>query len=742
MKTRCGWILGMVLALPWVSCVWASAPIPILENAIRAVERGSYPEALAQLASVSATSLSPQEQNRARYLYGHTALRLKRYPEALQAFGEVVSQYPALADYAIWNVARIHQELNAERPYLETLRLLLARFPQSRLVPQARLALGRQLISVNGQLAEGVRVLEEFVAQHPKDPSTPEAYLWLGQGYERIGWHDKAMQTYRTLYVRFPASSEAERAAFRLETFLPAGGVLSSIWSPRERLERADQFAEAGDCERAIQAVRQLPTIEPSEDLAVRAARRLGFCAYRLRRYREAITSLDQFRDSPGSDDGAAEALYVLGMALQRDGRSGEAEGIFRQLASREPISAWNGKALVSLGLSYESRQDIERAAETYRALVTRFPTTDRADELAWRIGWLHYAQGLFGVAVREFGEAMERFPQSMFASNALYWQAKALEKSGHGPAALGLYAQVARDFPYTYYGLRAQEILHAKATFRPPPGTALPLTNASAFPTGRSHQPQAELSLSDAARFHYVRVDDLLALRFFEDAREEIAQFARRLGEGVSERMVLARMYLRADMPLQAIRTLNGALSAVAAHQRLSLPAEFWTSFFPQLYWEEVLEATKFTRIDPWLILGMIRQESAFNARAISRSDARGLMQLLPSTGREVYQRMGLEAFRNDLLFDPQMNVRLGAQYLGGIAERHRGNLILMLAAYNAGPGRVRRWLQELSTADWDEFIERLPFEETRLYVKSVLRNYGMYQRLYGLAPDGQMVR
>jgi soluble lytic murein transglycosylase len=742
MKARCGLTLGIVLACQIVTCVWAGPPTPILESAIRAVERGNYSEAMAQLASVPATSLSPQERNRTRYLYAHSALRLKRYAEALQAFGEVTGQYPELADYAMWNVARIHQELNAERPYLEALRLLLDRFPQSRIVPQARLALGRQLIGVNGQLMEGVRVLEEFVSQYPKDPSAPEAYLWLGQGYERIGWHDKAMETYRSLYVRFPSSAEAERAGFRLETLLSAGRVLASMWSPQERLERADQLAEDGDCERAIQTVRQVPDSELSEDLAVRAARRLGFCAYRLRRYREAIASLEQFRHVSGSDDAAAEAVYILGVALQRDGRSGDAERVFRQLASREPSTAWNGKALVMLGLAYESRQEIERAVETYRALATRFPTSDRADELAWRIGWLHYSQGLFEIAGREFGEVMERFPQSMFASNAVYWQAKALEKTGHGPHALRLYEQAARDFPYTYYGLRAQEIVHSRASLWTAPGSAVLLTNGSAFPTGQSPRLLGEISLSNAVRFHYVRAEELLTLRFLDDAREEIAQFAKHMGEGVAERMALARMYLRADMPLQAIRSLNGALNSVAAHERLSLPAEFWMSFFPQLYWEEVLEATKFARIDPWLILGVIRQESAFNARAISRSDARGLMQLLPSTGREVYQRIGLGGYRNDLLFDPQLNVRLGAQYLGGLAEMHRGNLILMLAAYNAGPSRVRRWQQELSMADWDEFIERLPFEETRLYVKSVLRNYGVYKQLYGFTPDGQMAR
>ena len=742
MTTRRGWTVAMVITLLSLSCLWAGTPTATLERAIKTVERGNYPEAWAQLVSLPVTSLSIQEQNRARYLYGHVALRLKRYPEALQAFGEVVGQYPELGDYAIWNVARMHQELNAERAYLETLRLLLVRFPQSRLVPQARLALGRQLIRINGQLLEGVRVLEELVNQAPNDPAVPEAYLWLGQGYEATGLHDKAMAAYRTLFIRFPLSPEAEQAAFRAETIPPIGRTLSSVLSPREHLERADQLAEAGDCERAMQGVRQLSASGQSGDLTAWAARRLGFCAYRLRRYREAIASLDQFRYVQGADDQSAEALYLLGLALQRDGRGGEAEGVLRQLAAREPPTVWNGKALVALGLSYESRQQTERSIGAYRELATRFPTSDRADELSWRIGWLYYAQRLFGTAAQEFGKTAERFPQSLFASNAIYWQAKALDKSGQSPQALLLYEQVARDYPYTYYGQRGQEVLRSRASLGNVPAPAFASANGSAVSPDRPPQLPADVSLSEAARFHSVRVDELLALRFLDDAREEITQFSRRLGHGVGERMVLASMYLRADMPLQAIRTLNAALSSVAANARLSLPPEFWTALFPQLYWQEVLEATKFARLEPWLVLGVIRQESAFNARAVSNSDARGLMQLLPSTGREVYQRLGLEAFRDELLFDPQLNVRLGAQYLDRLTETHRGHLIPALAAYNAGPGRVKQWLKDVNTTDWDEFIERLPFAETRLYVKSVLRNYGMYQRLYGLAPHGQAAR
>jgi soluble lytic murein transglycosylase len=517
----------------------------------------------------------------------------------------------------------------------------------------------------------------------------------------------------------------------------------SSAWmTPGERLERAERLAEANECEQALQELRLIPTVDVSAEVATGVAKRQGLCAYRLKRYRDAIAILEIFRHTPPTDERAAEALYILGMAYQRDGRASEAERLFRQLAAREPQTPWNGKALVALGLAYAGRQDVEPAIGIYRELITRFPTADRTDEFAWRIGWLRYGQRHFSAAAYEFDMAAQRFPRSMFASNARYWQAKALEKSDRRSEALVLYEQVARQFPYTYYGVRAQEILSPKSIFAsadgqgPVSGPVLAAFDRSAASSGIVG------TLSPAAEFHRVRVDELLALRFVEDAREEVAQLAKRLSDEMLAQIFIAQQYLRVDLSLQAIRTLNAALSAVDPDDRLKLPRDFWRALFPQLYWIEVQEAAEQVQLDPFLVLSVIRQESAFNARAVSRSDARGLMQLLPTTGREVSQRLGLEAFRADLLYEPRLNVRLGAHYLGRLSETHRGNLILALAAYNAGPGRVRRWVQDLSTADWDEFVESLPFEETRGYIKSVLRNYGVYQGLYTLAPSGQAAR
>lgn len=723
--------LGVVLFLLSIFPASAASPAAVLERAIAAVEQGRYTEGLTLLGSLPATSLSPQERKRARYLQGHASLKLKRLPDALYAFGEVVEQYPELADYALWNIARLYKEVNAERFQLEALRLLLGRFPESRLVPQSRLALARELIGATGEFANGVQLLEAFLSEHAAVPRIAEVYLLLGQGYEGLGAVNRAIDTYRTLYIRFPASAEADQGLLRLEALLTREQRPPMGLAPHEQLERADYLALAGACERAIQEVRGLSPDSLTDDLRSRATARLGLCAFKLRRYREAATILEKFRQAFFTDERASEVLYNLGLSYQRDSRPGEAEQTLRQLAVRTPLTPWNAKALAGLGSMYEARQDTERACEVYAELVSRFPTDERADELAWRIGWLRYGQRLFSAAGRDFAAAAERFPQSIFVSNARYWQAKALEKSGTNAHAMTLYERVAREYPYSYYGIRAEEIMRARAAL------GSPLPNGLSPTTPLSHgEPSPRFTSeplpSPQATFHRVRIDELLALRFLEDAREEVGQLAKRLGGEPAEQMLLADLYLKVGLPLQGIRVLNASLSAVDPTERLVLPINFWMMLFPQLYWDEVRETAKRVQLDPFLLLGVIRQESAFNTHAVSRSDARGLMQVLPSTGRELFHRSGLGTFQVDLLFDPRINVSLGAQYLQRLAGAHQGNVILTLAAYNAGPTRVKRWLQEISRADWDEFIESLPFEETRAYIKNVLRNYGVYRKLY----------
>jgi soluble lytic murein transglycosylase len=157
----------------------------------------------------------------------------------------------------------------------------------------------------------------------------------------------------------------------------------------------------------------------------------------------------------------------------------------------------------------------------------------------------------------------------------------------------------------------------------------------------------------------------------------------------------------------------------------------------YPKPFWAEVEQQARATVLDPYLVLGIMRQESAFATTAVSSAGARGLMQIMPGTAQLVSRSLQLGKVTNAMLEQPQLNIRLGTHYFASMLKRYEGDVVLALAAYNAGPGRADRWQKEYPTTPQDEFIECLPFQETRLYVKLVLRNLLNYERLYKALSD-----
>jgi soluble lytic murein transglycosylase len=151
----------------------------------------------------------------------------------------------------------------------------------------------------------------------------------------------------------------------------------------------------------------------------------------------------------------------------------------------------------------------------------------------------------------------------------------------------------------------------------------------------------------------------------------------------------------------------------------------------FPRQYEELVSAYSREQEVDPGLVLALIREESFFRSDVRSPANAYGLMQLLQGTARQVANGSGLKVKARDL-YDPEINIRLGLQYLKTLLDKYDGRLYLALAAYNAGPHRVDQWLLDFPDANEEEFIEMIPFSETRNYVKNILRNYFFYKYYY----------
>ena len=190
----------------------------------------------------------------------------------------------------------------------------------------------------------------------------------------------------------------------------------------------------------------------------------------------------------------------------------------------------------------------------------------------------------------------------------------------------------------------------------------------------------------------------------------------------------------------MAAFRALNSVLEALSPAEVRGLPRDFWTTLYPQMFWPEVSQLAQAISLNPYLVLSIIRQESAFNPAAISSAGARGLMQLMPATAQEVLTKLKLPPEPVARLHDPQLSITLGTRYFAGLLQRYQGNVVLALAGYNAGPTRASRWREQWSGVPTDEFIERIPLDETRSYVKLILRNLMMYERLYK-APQSKTI-
>jgi soluble lytic murein transglycosylase-like protein len=222
---------------------------------------------------------------------------------------------------------------------------------------------------------------------------------------------------------------------------------------------------------------------------------------------------------------------------------------------------------------------------------------------------------------------------------------------------------------------------------------------------------------------FHLVRARELAALNLNPLAVMELVQASRFAGRQPERRRLLMREYAQNRAYSYSIAIANQLPQGSADRDRYR---------FPLAYWEATQEKARERGLDPYLILALIRQESLFDTRARSPAAALGLMQLIPSTAARVAKQIGMPAPAHEKLFEPDISLTLGAHYLKSLLDRYSNNWHKAIAAYNAGENAVDRWEKEITTDDMEEFVERIPYLETRQYVKLVLRNHRIYKRLY----------
>ncbi len=565
-------------------------------------------------------------------------------------------------------------------------------------------------------LEAAVPALRAVAREDARDVDSFAARLELADALTRSGQPEAARDELHSLLVDRPRHPQLELALARLRA---AGG--RAEFTRAEHLARAEHLGRHGQ---HAQAYDELRAAGEGRTRAERGAwlHTAGMELYRARRYAEAQPLLRRAARVRGPTQ-QADALHAA-RALARADRDREAIRAFHAIVRRWPQSPEAAKAEY-LGAWLELRHGRRLGAAHMRAFL-RGPrghsSVARARSATWHLAMDAYRRHRLHRAAALFADYARSGPGSMIEGRGRYWRARCLEQS-HDPRAQGLYAQVREAWPLHWYGaLAAGRLRELGVDVSPPYG--VPLTHMPEAPA-RSPTPLAPLGSTPLAREvgFYARLglveDAVAALRQQESAAKQAL--------GSNWRRPLIEIYLslgEVSRPYQLSITSFRRLGRAPRSE----DAWLWNAAWPRPHRRATTAAAQAAHLDATLLYAVMRQESGYNAHASSPAGAMGLLQVMPHAGARVAASLGVP-FDVERLYDPAENVRLGAAEVAHVLQRFGGNIPLALAAYNAGVHRVRQWLARSGPMDLDLFVEEIPFDETRNYVRRVTSHLLTYR-------------
>jgi soluble lytic murein transglycosylase len=422
------------------------------------------------------------------------------------------------------------------------------------------------------------------------------------------------------------------------------------------------------------------------------------------------------------------EALFFYAVASRELGDRAEYLRVVRQLAADFPTQSWAEEALNNLATSYILDSDDESADQTFREMYEKFPTGHYAERAAWKIGWWAYKSGKYAEAIRAFESAAANFPRSDYRPPWLYWSARAHDALKEPAIAQARYTLVAIDYLNSYYGRLAMTHLDGPVPQQRLVADARSERSTSSGEPVTAEEPAPVPPMPPTEQL----VRALLELDLYDQALDELHYAQKAWGDSPAIQATVGWIYYKRGDLRAGINVMKRAYPQYLAAGGEKLPTELLKVLFPVDYWPLIRRYSAEHQLDPYVVAALIAQESTFTADVKSAANAYGLMQLLPSTGRQYARMLHLPRFSLGMLTTAEANIKMGTAYFADLVKQF-GGAHYALATYNAGPNRVAKWIAERPGIDRDEFIDDIPFPETQNYVKRILGTAEDYRRLYG---------
>ena len=706
--------LALVLVFSFQPSPPPLASDPVLPQNQAALPQGADPLA-AQYPESVALALGSLARAVAEYDKGAFESTLKALPD------QRWSESTAVGDAVLLYRSMALVELKREKEALVVLHELHNRYPGSPLPRKSRILEGRALIAAGD--ADGA--IDALSA--PEVEESAALLYWRARAHELAQRTEPAIELYWRVFAGYPTSEEAEPSQKRLAVIQP--GYLTRKQNYSACLERADRLMQANGSTEARKLLTGLANVAAPDDSGrKKRTLLLARANLNLRRNADVLQNLRRFT----SEDPAlqAQAFYLEAAACRRLGRETAFLAARDRAVRSYPDSPFTEELLYSVATYYDVEYKPAQAAQAYRLIAGMFPQGVYRQRAVWKLAVLAFHEGRYDEAFKSFWDFLCAETSAEALAAPLYWMARCCEASGDPGKADYLYRRAQELGNRSYYGQRAAEAEMRVAGAANDGRAVAPIDFDEVVRKlrGISVKTYSMPALTEEAVAAVARAGQLTSAGLPQPALEELRWRYRRMPGESALVYAMARIHASKEDHFTAISTLRQAFPGYASLATAALPPEVWELFFPLRHWTLVSQAADKNGLDPNLIMGLIRQESAFNENARSGANARGLMQILPGTALPLARQARIPRYSITRLYQPETNIVLGSRHLASLLQRYPGKAELALAAYNAGEKRVDRWAMEFGTGDMAAFVELIPFSETRAYIKQVLTNQAHY--------------
>jgi soluble lytic murein transglycosylase len=627
----------------------------------------------------------------------------------------VVKQKTTLGDYALWLRGKGLMQANRYPEAISVFQQLTTEFPASSRLREAKLLWAESAIN-GGQPQNVPNILQDLSAKN--DVS---ALLLLAKSYEASGNQANAISNYRKVYFIGAGSNEAKEA----ETKLTA---MTQILIPQTQDEAIMRFEKLVAVKNYADAEKTLMSFAATFTASQNIKRIIMYSG--LRKMSDAQNA---FNLIPPTATEKPEAYNQLAKGYANARLWTNARQVGDEMRRNFAANPLTPKTFVQAGMI--ARDAKNKLEENYwlQTALSAYPNAVDVAQAQFDLAWMNHDANNFAVSSQQLTEHLARYADKDTTNRgqAGYWSARDSERAGKIAEACALYDGLLARYDANWYGyLAAQRITALRSSGKCKTTTAPNPTVAQAVANLKKITVAAETSTAKEQAL-VIRSNDLGIIGLFDWAIDELNEAQKTAPNSPKVNLGLARLYRMKFDNTAALLALAKSYPDYAQMKPEELSREEWDIFYQLTNWDLIKQWAAARNLDKYQIAGFIRQESVFSPRAKSGANAYGLMQLLIPTARTLAKSDGLTiGIDAESLYQPALNIQLGTKFIRQLFDRF-GRVEYVACAYNAGPNRVPQWTSTLPS-EIDEFVEEIPFKETKGYVRGVVRNSAQYRRLY----------